>query len=197
MKGLVKDTCANLKYLFSRFIFWGWYCSISGKVNSWELASCYGSQFVSHLLHFWSSYVLMVCEKQWKMAKVFGILPLMWATLNRTLAPGFHLGQSWPFRLSGDWANWWKFCLSVSSYLRWLQGWGMTYAKARIQELHLSLKWGCRGTGAWVIFHFFFQAMIKVWMLSGATVTCTNINMWCQHYRWYLFPLHNSRPQKF
>lgn len=62
----------------------------------------YGYRFLSRLLRFRSSFLLMPWKKQWKMARLFGSLPPVWETHMKLLAPGFTLGQPWPSHLSGE-----------------------------------------------------------------------------------------------
>lgn len=49
----------------------------------------YGFQFVSQLLYFYSSSLIMAWERQPKRAHVLGSLPSVWKTLLKLLAPGF------------------------------------------------------------------------------------------------------------
>lgn len=54
------------------------------------------------LFPFLSGSLLMTWGKQWKMAPVFGPLPVMWEFQRRVLAPSFVLAYLWPSWSTGE-----------------------------------------------------------------------------------------------
>lgn len=61
-------------------------CSMSGcwsvlsRVDAYDIIILYGFQFVSQLLHFLPSSLIMALEKQQKISLEFGFLELIWET---------------------------------------------------------------------------------------------------------------------
>lgn len=76
---------------------WSQHCRVVGKVTTYDMTPAipYGCRFVSWLLHFWSSSLLMACEKQWKIIQGHRPPASHMGGLDKFLAPGFGIAQPW------------------------------------------------------------------------------------------------------
>lgn len=62
------------------------------------------------------------------------------------------------------------------SLLKWLQQPGLGQAKARNQESHLDLPWGCMSSSAWATLCFFSKPLAVSWIGSRAPGTPISIH---------------------